>query len=52
MVDQLRHLRVSLDEALTEFDRVRGREPQAVDAVDASHVFDEQSEVGDFSAVV
>ena len=49
MVDQLRDLRVRVDQALGEFLRVAGDEAQALDAGDLGHVFQQQGEVRDLS---
>ncbi len=51
VIGQLRDVPESLGQAGIEFHRVRGREADAVDAVDGGHVVDQQGEVR-FAAVM
>ncbi len=45
------HLRIGLDQAVGELDRVRGREADAIDAIDRSDVIDQRREIGNLAIV-
>ena len=47
--DKLRHFRIGLNQAVGELDRMRGREPDSVDALDSSNIIYERSEIGNLS---
>ena len=51
VADQLGNVRVGLDQAVAELDRMRGGVADPLDAVDGGHVMQQQREIGDLAVV-
>jgi hypothetical protein len=47
--DEFRHFRIGLNQAVGELDRMRGRKPDSVDAIDSSDVIYKRSKIGNLN---